>query len=1144
MGIVIAAGVTTTVSGQAVKGSFLGTVRDSSGAVVPGARVTVRNVDTNVAAVSTANSAGEYIVPFLDSGTYNLTADMQGFKTSLESGVKLDVAAKVRVDFTLQVGEPTERVEVSSAEPLVETDSSSVGMAVTSEKLQQLPMVGRNFQQLAQLAPTSVSSAFSPNNAYVPGLSRGEYYQVGGQRGSYTEYTSDGVDNNNISYQVIGVLPSLDTIQEFKVLDHNFSAEYGRGTVKFITTTKQGTNQLHGSTYEYVRNEVFDANSFFSNRTNTKKRPYRYNQFGLTLGGPIDIPRLYNGKDKSFFFLGYEGTRFSTSGTAFAKWPTPQMVSGDFSNLTNPDGSRRLIYDPATTRPDGQGGYIRDPFPGNIIRPDRFDPVSQAELQFIPKPTSLVDILPNVNTVTTAKTISSPNNWVVRIDHNFSTKDRLYGRYAQSKETMTSTGLAPLSGTFGVHNGYNMMLSEVHVFNANVANELRLGYNRSNLASYQEGGPAGCIGGPCPSGNIISDVLHLKNLVGGTNPIANGVPGFLITGYSATGGSGGNPLVLLNNNYQISDNLVITRGRHSIKLGLNIERTRFNFANELFGRGQFTFNGQFTQGTQAGQTATGNAVADFLLGLSNLSSGLAGDASVPMRTGNQGYYAQDDWRANSKLTLNLGLRWEYYNPFVALADNKISQFIFGSVPGSCFGASCPPGYIQVYGKGQRFYDRNWNDWAPRVGLAYSPFGNNKTAIRAAYGIFYSPTDATDNGTWGMFNPPSTLAYNLLPDNPFTDLSTTKVSNLFPGGVIPPLAQLRTDTWPLAPITIMTEVPRMEDAAVQEWNLSIQHAIRANLLLEVGYMGSHGVHGSRRIDYNQARLDPPGVITPISSRLPYPKLGSVMYVSEHSASSKYEAGYLRLERRFASGFSFVSSYTFAKTMDDYGNLNGAGHWWPQNAYNKAAEMGLSAFDAKHRFTAGYVWELPLGRGKHWGSHMNAVADALAGGWQVNGITTLQTGFPLFPITARDNSNTGAFLGPAGGGRPDCVGPVHYLNPRQTLMWFDPSAFATPAFGTFGNCGTGVLIGPGNNNFDLSASKNFHLHERVSLQFRAEMFNAFNHTQFTYSGCTSNANTAACNYSVIRIDPTLTPQQEAGINSTLPPRNIQFGLRLSF
>ncbi len=1108
---------------QGVKASFIGSIRDRSGAVVPDATITATNLETNVKYSAVTDNSGSYLIPFLDPGTYSVTAEHAGFKTAVEPKVKLDVGATVRVDLALEIGQTTQRVEVSAAAPLVQSDTSDVGMVVTTEKLTQLPLLGRNYQALAQLSPGAVSPTGNPVAGYMAGLTTGDYWQVAGQRGAYTAYTADGIETNNwVGFQGAGILQSLDTIDEYKIESHNFSAESGRGTVQFTASTRAGTNTLHGSAFEFLRNDKLNANDFFANKAGRSKRAFRYNQFGATIGGPIFIPKLYNGKDKTFFFFGYQGTRYVSSGTAFARFPDPAWLTGDFSNLRNADGSQRVIYDPETVRSDGANGFVRMPFPGNRISSQRFDPVAAAAIPYVPKPTSVADIIPGVNTVGTTATRSSPDQYVTRVDHNFSSNDRVYGRYMQSKERYTNSSLAPLSGAININNGYNAMGSETHVFSSGIVNEFRFGWNRANFGAYQEGGPVGCITA-CTPQNFATDVFKLKNL--GAGLVTYGLTNFAWSGYSGIGGPVDSPLVLTTDTYQVSDNLIIARGRHSMKLGFLYGHVGTFYASETFSRGYFGFNGQFTQGTQSGQTASGNPLADFLLGYSNDVRGLAGDASGPFRTAYQGYYFQDDFRVGSRLTLNLGLRWEYYSPYTP--EKLTTRFDFGSIPGSCFGAGCPPGRITVLKEGQPLYKKNWHDWSPRIGFAYSPFGNNKTVIRASYGIFYSPSDGTDNGTWGVFNPPQSLNFFFSPDNPYTDLKTTKMSNQFPGGTVPPIDQLRTDIWPLPALSLLTEIPIMEDPTIHQWQFTVQREMGRSNVLELGYLGSHGYHGQRRINYNQARLDRPGELTPIASRLPYPVLSSLLFVAEHSATNSYNAGFVRFERRFSNGFSLISSYTFAKTLDDYGNLNGPGAFWPQYSYNKRLEKGISAFNARHRFTAGYVYEIPFGRGRRFGSALPRAADIVLGGWQVNGITTFQSGNPLHPALIKDQSNTGNQL--TSTLRPNLAAPIRYMDPRTTGKWFNPDAFALPALGTLGNAARGVLTGPGINNWDLGIAKNFRIRERGNIQFRGEMFNAFNHTQF--SGVNVN------------IDPSLTDLIGV-VTSARAARNIQFGLRIEF
>lgn len=1116
-------GSSALAGAQAVNGTFVGTVRDSSGGLLPGAQVTVTDLDTGVAQTTTTNRVGDYTLPFLDAGSYSLSVQAKGFETSVESKVKLDVAAKVRIDFALKVGSESQTVQVAAgAAPLLDTDTSNVGTVVPSERIQQLPLLNRDFQQLAELSPAAVQpEVANPNTKFAPGLSAGNYYQVSGQRGAFMYNTLDGLDDNNITWQTIAIVPSLDTVSEFKIQDHNFSSEYGRGTVQFTAVTKRGTSQLHGSVYEFIRNAAFNANSYFNNRAHVRKSPFTYNQFGFTVGGPIIIPKIYSGRHKSFFFFGYEGTRYATAGSTFANWPNPVWLTGDFSSLG------KTIYDPATTVPDPSipGKYIRTPFPGNVIPSYRFDAVAVAAIPFIPKSGNVTNVA-GANTAVNTHTVSSPNGYVVRIDHTFTQKDDAYGTWRRTNENETTAGIAPLSGLIGVHYGWSVMGAETHVFSPNLVNEFRAGYLDSSVGSYQEGGLGGCVG-PCPANTNLVSLFGLKNLSGGTNPALYGMPNMGWAGYSAMGGGVNNPLSGIVDTTQISDNVVLSHGNHQLKLGFNWARELFTFIGATDARAAIGFNGQFTQGTQAGQSSSGSPFADFLLGLSNSAMGLAGTISGTRVTGYQGYYFQDDWRLGQKLTLNLGVRWEYLNPIVATDDNNNAQFHFGFAPGSCFGSGCPPGYIQTFGKGQSFYPSNWNDWGPRIGFAYSPFGVGSTVVRAAYGIFYSPTDTSDSGDFGLFNPPVALTYTEAPTNAFTDLTTSKMSNLFPAtGVIPPVSQLTTANWPLPAITIYSDIiGNMKDASVQEWHTSVQQAAGQNMVVEVGYMGSHGIHGSTDINYNQARLDNPGVTTSIISRTPYPALSNTMINCAHNSISTYHAGYARFERRFSGGLSFISAYTWSKTLSNYSNKNDAGSFWPQNSYDPKADYGPSNFDARNRFSAGYVWQLPFGKGKHFGSGMNAFTDAIAGGWQLSGITIFQTGNPLFPLDAADESNTGMFNGI----RPNQVAPIKYMDIRSTGMLFNASAFQYQPFGTFGNAPKGALVAPGYNDWDMGFDKSFHI-ERATIQFRTEMYNAFNHAQFVKTG--------------VSISATSTPAQVAGVSSTQPPRNIEFGLRIEF
>ena len=1108
--------MTAAVShGQAVKSTILGTVRDSGGLVLPNVSVKVTNLETRVEASTTTDDSGNYNVPFLDSGTYSILVESRGFKTLVQPAFKIDVSAKVRVDMTLEVGDVSERVEVDAATPLVETDSTTLGITLTGEKLRELPLLGRNYQELAQLSPTAVAPTTNHVAIFMGGaLSAGNYYQVGGQRGSHVSYTTDGIDTNNVWFQSQSVIPSLDSIEEVRIQSSTFSAEYGRGSVQFTSSTRSGTNDWHGSVYEYIRDEKFNANSFFENRAGVKRPAFRDNQFGFTIGGPILIPKVYNGREKTFFFFGYEGRRRSESITAFTRWPEPEWLSGNFSSLVNPNGTPQIIYDPATTRPNGQGGFIRDPFPGNIIPANRFDRVALAAVQFIPAPNSR-GIRPDANHVGSIDNKADVNFWVLRIDHNLSERDRLSGRYMRSQEDGRRTSIAPLSGRILTNGGSNLMLSETHTFSPQTTNELRAGYNRGGYLPNQEGSSGVCLT-PCELINYTLDVFGIRNLT--QNPRQFGLPNFAWAGFSGIGGQADAPLGGQTKTYQVSDNLITTSGNHYFKTGVDIRHMRFNELAGFGSRGSFGFNGQFTQ--LPGVAGTGSPFADFLLGFSNSASGLTGETESKLRGTIYALYFQDDWRVSRKLTLNLGVRYENYRPWTE-ESGRISRFDYGSTPGSCFGAGCPPGSFVSPGPGEPWYDADNNNIGPRLGLAYSPFSDNKTVIRAAYGLYFSGTDANDIAH-GIFNPPNALSIQISPQNPFTDFTSTRLSNLFPGGLLPPPGTLlTTDNWTLPAVSPNPYLKTNRDPEIHQWQASVQREVLSNLLVEVGYVGSAGYNGQRRIDYNQARVDNPGQLTSVNSRRPYPVLSNFT-ANIHIGKSNYQAAFLRLERRFAKGLSFLTAYTFSRNLDDAGNADPPA----QNAYDLVSEWGLSLSHAKHRFTAAYVWELPFGRQRQFGSNMHPVLNGFLGGWQVSGITTFQSGSPVNLFPANDASNTGQFFFAQ---RPNQVGPITYLDIRKTGRQFDGTPFAVPTLGRFGNMSRGALIGPGVNNWDLMISKYFRITERARIQFRMEMFNALNHAQFT------NPFPGVGGAFVART---------GLVTTTRPPRNIQFAVRLEF
>ena len=723
-----------------------------------------------------------------------------------------------------------------------------------------------------------------------------------------------------------------------------------------------------------------------------------------------------------------------------------------------------------------------------------------------------------------ARTLTDPNFWTVKVDHEFSERDRINGRYMQSLETWRGANLAPFSGRTSQNQGRNVMFSYTHIFSPRVMNEIRFGYNRGLNSSLQEGAFGECFE-PCEEIDYVNDVFHLQNIGGG--PITFGLPIFRAQGFTQIGVVGNNSTSFLNETYQISDNLIMNYGAHSLKAGFDFRDQGFDGIFSPVSRGEFIFNGRFS----------GHSAADLLLGVASRASSASGVAGGIVSSNSYQFYFQDDWRVNPKLTLNLGIRYEYHAPYTE-ENGRLKRFDHGAPLGTCFGLEdpCAPGEILAFGPDEGVTDPDKNNWGPRLGLAYSPFGDNKTVIRAAYGIFYSRLEGAEV-ILNLQLPPNLTRFALFPNSP-NDLETTNLGNLFPPSpaeVEPPF--VTGPDWPLGPIGVFSPSKHFPDFTLNHWQLTVQREVIRNLLIEVGYVGTHGYNGQGMINGNQARQPDcgftPGGCTnaelnasPIPTRKPYPQLGNFMRYIERTAHNTYHAGTLRLERRFEKGLSFVTAYTYAKTLDTYGNLNDTTNFYSQNTYDKDADKGLASFHAKHRFTTGYIWELPFGRSRRWGSDMHAVLDGVLGGWQLSGITTFQTGNPLRILLRRDFSNTGSFPFTS---RPDLGAPLQQFDPRaDNLRYFNADAFKDPELGTFGDSGRGIFTGPGINNWDIAITKSFSITEDVRVRFRAEFFNAFNHTQFRVAGA----------------DLQIFRPGFGQATSARSPRNVQLALRVEF
>ncbi len=1105
MGVVVialAAGIVRPwpVYAQTVTARVVGTVRDASGAAIPGASVTLVEKATGGVQRAVTDSSGDYTVMHLKPGVYQIAAEAKGFKRTATSDIELLVNQTARVDLTLQVGDVSESVEVIAAAPLVASETSSVSQVIDSRQMADLPLKWRSFYMLAVLAPGTVPTAptsFVATRRPMPGGLNAPGFNVGGAREKSNGYLIDGVDAQDPHYLTPSFFASVDAVQEFRLETNAFSAEFGRSAAQVNATTKSGTNEYRGSAYHFFRHDALDATNFFDNRNARGKAPLRYNQFGATFGGPLMLPRVYNGRNRSFFFMNYEGTRVRRGRTGQASVPTAEQRAGDF----NPLGFRnnRAIYDPATTRPNPGGpGFIRDPFAGNRIPAARIGDFAKTILSFYPQPTSAAAA--GNNYFAALSDISDNNQGIARLDHRFNDTNSVFYRLAIFDGLETNKSPIENSGITTFVRTYNMAFNYVRSFSASLVNELRLGYNRPTYLVLQDGA----------YGTDYASQLGLKNLL--RDPIARGVPHVVLTGFTTIGHQF-NPTTQVSNVYHLVDHVSLVRGTHTVKTGIDFRKTNYNDRSENSSRGNFSFTGVMT--ALPGAPATGVAIADLLLGLPITATGSSTSLAGNFNGFTYAFFVQDDWRISRRLTLNLGLRYEL-NTRYSDVQNRLTLFD-GAHPGGrlliaggnkAWIPSPAPAVVDsgVYTP-RGLLPNDTNNWAPRIGLAFRPHGDSRLAIRASYGIFYDIVELQDVRTF-IRNPPFGEVTDLRGDaNAHSGSpSALRVTELFP-----------ERGSPRSRPAVFSMSGRYPDPYYQQWNLTVQRAMGSSTVFEVGYIGSKGTRLAQRLNGNQARLDAdPSRPTPILSRRRYPLFGDTIRLTDNSANSSYHAGYVKSERRFSSGFSYLASYTFAKALDSASLIDDQ----PRDIFNLRLNRGRSGFDIRHRIVFSGSWELPFGRGRRF-VNGGRLLDLLIGGWQSNIIAQWRSGFPFSVFAGIDACNCAATSQLA-----QQVGDPRTGFTRSIDQWFNTRAFVRPAIGTFGSSGRNILDGPSQITFDLSLFKTFRFSERSALQFRAEAFNTFNNTPFNQPGSTVGTPTYGT------------------IHSAADPRAIQLALKLRF
>jgi hypothetical protein len=1032
-----------------------GRVVDPSGSIVPGVAIEIRNLSTDVKWDLRSNADGYYTQALLPPASYRVTARMTGFKQEVNN-ITLDVAQVARLDFTLQVGQATETVEVMATAVLLEASNASVGQVVETQAIADLPLNGRNYLDLAKLSiGTTEPSGIGQSGTAGDRAKNGGAFIANGTRSDQNNFLLDGIDNNakipDLSNNTnVVIQPSVDALGEFKVETNTYSPEYGHsGGAVLSATTKSGTNKLHGSAFEFLRNDKVDARNFFLAPA-TPKQELRQSQYGTTAGGPII-------RNRTFIFGSWQGTRQHSGTTQVTTLPSRANLNGDFSNLLP-----KVITDPAAVVPSPTGtGFTRPAFPGNIIPTSRFAQTSTLLNALIPAPN-----LPGAanNYVVSPVTVNNRDAWDTRGDHNFSEKDKFFLRYSYYKLYVYNPGPLPLplvgSTNFqqSINNqaGHQAALGVTHVFSGTLVNDFRAGYNRISNALRP----------------FVSDDIDGKFGIGyiPPHPGMTGLPNITITGYTNLGEAAFLPDTKGSDTFQLTDSLLWSRGKHYIKAGFEYRWVRSRFDILANARGTFAFSSTFT----------GNAFSDYLLGDPNsetLTSELYGD----IRYRYMGGYLNDDWKLTPRLTLNLGIRYEYASAPYERNDLQ-SNFVVGpnklvfpnnNIPPTSLIPAALAGNIPSGVDPRGLVSSFKNNFAPRAGLAYQITPN--TVFRAGAGIFYAEADAAGASGRPVSNPPFRTTYN--PPAGDGIHPTFTFASGFPANAENPVFFNQSAS------TLISFNPDEKVPVVYKWSADVQREI-GKFLVDVGYVGTKGTDLAVAYNINQAY---PGAGT-AASRFPYQGFNTITY-QDSMGNSTYNAMQVRVQRRYSNGISLLMSYTWNKSLD-LGSGSLVADLTFRNVLDVGWERAVSSGSVPHRFVTSYTYALPVGRGKKF-SPRNPVLGGVIGDWQLNGITTIRDGQPFTVTTSVSSANTGA-------ARPNWDRTVHTSGFQPSVSdWFDLAAFSQPVQYNYGNAGRDILYGPGAINFDASIFKRFlvpKLGEGGQIQLRFEGFNIFNHPNF--------------------------------------------------
>ena len=1120
-------------------GSIVGEVKDASGAVAPNAKVTAVNTETNVSRETLTNSAGIYTFPGLVPGNYTVKVEAPGFQLMRRAGIELQVQQTANIDFVLAIGQATQTVEVSGVATLLNTEDATVGTVIEQRRITELPLNGRNFFSLVALSP-NVTYGFTPAqqaSGRLGGTRSTLTMSLSGARATWANYTLDGITNTDVDFNTYIMLPSVDALQEFKVQSGIYPAEFGREAGQLNVSTKPGGNAFHGSAYEFLRNNKLDARAYdflASTRSATNpspvSTPYRQNQYGFTLSGPVRIPKIFNGKNRLFFMSNFEGFKSRTTTTSIATTMPQAMRDGDYSGIPN------TLLDPLT-RTGTPPNVVTTPYPGNKVPSNRFDKASLLLMsKFFPLPNLPASTgLPNRNYQYLVKTPVDKVQFNQRIDFNESTKSQWFGRYSWTDELTVNPGLT-LDGSTTYTRASQWVVSNVRTISPSKVNEARFGLNSLyNSIAQQLAG--------------VEDVdaeIGVPFKVADTN--SWGIPSIQLSqNLTSFGNNTSSPFTINDKVYQFVDNFSWAMGKHSLRFGGEYRYNQFPQVGNEFPRGQFFFGGQFTGNPNT--QGTGYSGADFLQGYMNNAIIAVALVSSDFRNSEWATYIDDTWKISPRLTINLGLRWEVAQPMFdksgrgvniqlngPLADtanvsdiSKHPVYVRTGSGGFYDGidfryqayyaaqgqqvAGSPPLQVVRDGRlGGRLIATDYNNFAPRLGIAYSP--NDRWVVRSGFGFFYS--QESKNSIFDL-NRGLGGRTGRVPDNTYS-APNFGYTNFINASVLPVTLPIGL-TWG-ADYHLPTTYS-------MSYIFNVQRQLGRATTLEAGYNGSLSRHTANLINAAQPL---PGT-TPVLTRMPYPEFGSAgIQFLKNDGVANYNGLGLKLSQRFGSNLTTLVSYTWSKALDDGSAIRGPGNdFVAEDARCRACDYGYSTFNIPQRFVTSILYTLPFGKG-HSLLNRGGIVNEVFGGWQISTITTIQSG----SATETSSWDSAGIVFSPNGNRTNCVAGANPVFDNPTAgAWYNPAAFYNTVAPEFGNCARNNLRGPRQVNIDFSTVKDFRIREGHSLQFRMEMFNAPNHVELG----TPNTGWGSSNKAAVSSFGQITSTR-AGM------RQIQFALKYNF